>query len=393
MEVDGSAIDQLLGAAVEDGVLAGVCAMLVDRDGILHEATAGNARADTMFRNASMTKAPATVGALQLVEEGRLEFEATVESILPEFGQLQVLEGFDGDTPQLRPPASKATIRQLMTHTAGCGYFFGNENLYRYARLTGLPGPMTGLKESLMGPLARDPGTQWEYGLNTDWLGLVVEAVSGQTLDVYLADRVYGPLGMSDTTFSPSAEQRARLMPLTTRTADGGLAPTELELAADWEWAAAGHGSYGTIRDYARFIRSMLRGGELDGVRVLSDATVELAFADQLNGVPMPDGIKSAEPSLVNDIPALPFPHGWGLAFHLVHADLPDLRSAGTADWSGIFNTYYWIDRATGVGAVLMTQVLPFFDARIIELLIGFEAAIYAQVRGPAPRPDAARPA
>jgi methyl acetate hydrolase len=92
-----------------------------------------------------------------------------------------VLEGFDGDTPQLRPPASKATIRQLMTHTAGCGYFFGNENLYRYARLTGLPGPMTGLKESLMGPLARDPGTQWEYGLNTDWLGLVVEAVSGQT--------------------------------------------------------------------------------------------------------------------------------------------------------------------------------------------------------------------
>jgi methyl acetate hydrolase len=393
MEIDGSAIDQLLGAAVENGVLAGVSAMLVDRDGILYEATAGDAKADTMFRNASMTKAPATVGALQLVEEGGLELEATVESILPEFGRLQVLEGFDGDTPQLRPPAAKATIRQLMTHTAGCGYLFGNENLYRYAHLTGLPGPMTGLKESLMGPLARDPGTQWEYGVNTDWLGLVVEALSGQTLDVYLAERIYGPLGMSDTTFSPSDEQRARLMPVMARTADGGLAPTELELAADWEWAAAGHGSYGTIGDYARFIRSMLRGGELDGARILSEATVELALTDQLDGVPLPDGIKSAEPSLVSDIPSFPFPQGWGLGFHLVTADLPDLRSAGTADWSGIFNTYYWIDRVSGVAALLMTQVLPFFDAPIFELLIGFEAAIYAQVRGPAPPPGAARPA
>jgi methyl acetate hydrolase len=183
----------------------------------VYEAAVGHATRETMFRNASMTKAPATVAALQLVDDGRLELEATVESILPEFGQLQVLEGFDGDTPRLRPPRSKATIRQLMSHTAGCGYFFGNENLYRYAQLTGLAGPMTGLKESPMGPLARDPGTQREYGVNTDWLGLVVEALSAQTLDVYLAEHVYDPLGMSDSTFSPSDEQRARLMPVMAR--------------------------------------------------------------------------------------------------------------------------------------------------------------------------------
>jgi methyl acetate hydrolase len=381
MRVDGSAIDQLLSGGVESGAFTGVCAIIVDRDGVLYEAAAGDASADTLFRNASMTKAPATVGALQLVEQGRLELDATVESILPEFGRLQVLDGFDGDTPRLRPPASKATVRQLMNHTAGCGYFFGNEELYRYARATGLPGPMTGLKESLMGPLARDPGTQWEYGVNTDWLGLLVEAVSGQTLDAYLAEHVYGPLGMSDTTFSPTDAQRARLMPLMSRTADGGLEPTELDLVTDWEWAAAGHGSYGTIGDYGRFIRSMLRGGELDGARVLNEETVELAFSDQLDGVPLPDGMKSAEPSLVNDVPALPFPQGWGLGFHLTLVDLPDLRREGSGDWAGIFNTYYWIDRATGIGAVLMTQVLPFFDARIVEVLLGFEAATYAQLR------------
>jgi CubicO group peptidase (beta-lactamase class C family) len=244
-----------------------------------------------------------------------------------------------------------------------------------------------------MGPLARDPGTQWEYGVNTDWLGLVVEAVSGQTLDVYLAEHVYGPLSMSDTTFSPSDEQRARLMPIMSRTADGGLAPTELDLAADWEWAAAGHGSYGTIGDYERFIRAMLRGGELDGARILDQSTVELAFTDHLHGVPLPDGMKSAEPSLANDVPALPVPQGWGLGFRLMSVDLPDLRSAGTGDWAGIFNCYYWIDRAAGIGAVLMTQVLPFYDARIVETLLGFEAATYAQLRDRASLPQAAGPA
>jgi methyl acetate hydrolase len=393
MEFEGSPIDRLLGKAVEAETFIGVCAAIVDRDRVLYEAAAGDATTETMFRNASMTKAPATVAALQLLEQGRLDLETTVESILPEFGQLQVLDGFDGDTPRLRAPASKATVRQLMTHTAGCGYFFGNADLYRYAQATGLPGPMTGLRKSLMGPLARDPGTQWEYGVNTDWLGLVVEAVSGQTLDVYLAEHVYGPLGMTDSTFAPSDEQRARLMPIMSRTADGKLAPTELDLAADWEWAAAGHGSYGTIGDYGRFIRAMLRGGELDGARILDQSTVELAFTDHLHGVPLPDGMKSAEPSLANDIPALPVPQGWGLGFRLVSVDLPDLRSGGTGDWAGIFNCYYWIDRAVGVGAVLMTQVLPFYDARIVETLLGFEAATYAQLRDRASLPQAAGPA
>ena len=175
-----------------------------------------------MFRNASMTKAPATVGALQLVERGALELDATVESIVPEFGELQVLEGFDGDTPRLRTPASKATVRQLMNHTAGCGYEFCNENLHRYVELTDLPSLFEGRKACLMAPFSRDPGTLWEYGINTDWLGLVIEAVSGEKLDAYLAENLYGPLGMTDTTFFPTPEQRSRLMELKFRSPAGG---------------------------------------------------------------------------------------------------------------------------------------------------------------------------
>jgi CubicO group peptidase (beta-lactamase class C family) len=190
MAFDGSAIRTLLDAAVAKGAVHGIAALVVDRKGPLFLHAAGEANERTLFRNASMTKAVATTGALQLVEQGLLSLDATVESILPEFGRLQLLEGFDGDKPRLRAPARQATVRQLMTHTAGLGYFFTNEKLLRYLALTGEPSPLSGEKRSLSVPLVNDPGTAWEYGVNTDWLGLVVEKISGQSLAGYLQHQV-----------------------------------------------------------------------------------------------------------------------------------------------------------------------------------------------------------
>jgi methyl acetate hydrolase len=385
MGFDGTGIDGLLSEAVGSGTLHGVVAMVVDRDGVLYEGVAGEANQDTMFRNASMTKAVATTGALQLVEQGLIGLDQTVESILPEFAELKMIEGFDGDRPVLRAPASQATIRQLMTHTAGLGYFFLNENLYRYAPATGLPSPLEGKKVSLNAPLVHDPATAWEYGVNVDWLGLVLERVTGQTLGTYLAEHVYGPLSMRDSTFHPSEEQRARLLPIRARAEDGGLQATELDLPTEPEWDAAGHGSYGTAGDYARFIRAWLNDGELDGRRVLSAETVTTAFEDHIEGIPMPEVMRSCMPELSADVPALPVPQGFGLGFHLVKVDIPGMRSAGTGAWSGIFNTYYWIDRSVGIGGLFMTQLLPFYDARIVETLLAFEIAVYAEVGAAVP--------
>jgi methyl acetate hydrolase len=198
MAFNGSAIRALLDGTVSKGALHGVAAAVVDRNGLLFHHAAGEAGERTLFRNASMTKAVATTAALQLVEQGRLSLDATVESILPEFGLLSVLDGFDGDKPRLRPPASKATVRQLMTHSAGLGYFFLSEKLLRYHALTGEPNPLSGLKRSLSVPLVNDPGTAWEYGVNTDWLGLIVEKLSGLSLGDYVRQHVYGPLEMND---------------------------------------------------------------------------------------------------------------------------------------------------------------------------------------------------
>jgi CubicO group peptidase (beta-lactamase class C family) len=376
MAFNGSAIKALLEGAVSNGAVHGVAAVVVDRTGQLFHHAAGEAREHTLFRNASMTKAVATTAALQLVEQGRLGLDATVESILPEFGRLQVLEGFDGTKPRLRPPATQATVRQLMTHTAGHGYFFLSEKLVRYHELTGEPNALSGLKRSLSAPLVNDPGTAWEYGVNTDWLGLVVEKISGQSLSSYLRQHVYAPLGMSDSTFAPSAEQRGRLLRVMQRQANGKLAPSALDLPPTSEWDAGGHGSYGTVQDYGRFVQAWLNGG----AGILKPATVQMALQSHIGSIKLPELLKSTMPELSNDVPALPVPQSWGLGFHLTLADLPGMRSNGTGDWAGVFNSYYWIDRTKGIGGVLMTQLLPFFDMRVIETLMGFEMAVYEQV-------------
>ncbi|MBS0340012.1 MAG: beta-lactamase family protein [Proteobacteria bacterium] len=381
MAFDGTVIKALLDGAVSKGAVHGIAALVVGPGGPLFQHAAGEARDDTLYRNASMTKAVATTAALQFVERGKLELDATVESIMPEFAALQVLDGFDGDTPRLRPPASKATVRQLMTHSGGLGYFFLNEKLMRYHEVTGEPNPLSGLKRSLMAPLVNDPGTAWEYGVNTDWLGLIVEQLSGQSLGSYLREHVYEPLGMRETTFKPSAEQRTRLLRVMQRQPDGSLAPSHIDLPPASEWDAGGHGSYGTIQDYGRFVQAWLN----DGQGILDRTTVETALRNHLGQIQLPALLKSTMPALSNDVPALPVPQGWGLGFHLTLAHLPGMRSAGTGDWAGVFNTFYWIDRAKGVGGVLMTQLLPFFDTQVIETLIGFETAAYEQVGAAVP--------
>ncbi len=363
--------------------------MIVDRDGTLYSGTAGSLRAggppvdaSTMFRYASCTKAIASVAALQLVEQGRMSLDDEVTALFPEFGKLQVLDGFDGDTPILRPPSRSPLVRELLTHTAGLTYFFTNPQVAKFHQVTGTVDVLSGEKAALTDvPLAQDPGIIWDYGTNTDWLGLLVEHVSGQSLDAYFAEHILGPLGMDDVTFAPSAEQRERLMPVHARTPDGGLAETPLELSAEPEWWSGGHGLYGTAGDYARFLRALLRGGELDGARILSEESVQLAFSDQLQGVPMPtEGIVSTVPELLNDVPPFPFAETWGLGFHLVQEDVPGARRSGTGDWAGIFNLYYWVDRSAGVGGMILTQVLPFFDAGVVGTAMGVEAAVYEQL-------------
>jgi methyl acetate hydrolase len=386
-------VQGLLDRAAAGQVVPGAVAVATEPDGTTERAWAGRLRADgddpveidTMFRLMSMTKAFASVAALQLIEQGRLELEQEVASVLPAFAELQVLEGFDGDRPRLRAPARQATIRHLMTHTAGHGYSFSSRNLLRYQQVSDAPDLFRGQRAGLNMPLVADPGTEWNYGINTDWLGQVIEAVSGQDLAAYLAEHVFEPLGMSDTTFAPTDEQRRRLMAIHSRTKDGGLAVTDLDApVAEPEFWPAGHGAYGTAADYARFLAALLGDGELDGKRILRPETVELALSDHLDGIALPAMVESAIPELSLDIPSAPFAQGWGLGFHLFTEDLPGMRRAGSGDWAGLYNSYFWLDRASGIAVTFLTQVLPFFDERVVETMLAIEQATYTGITAPA---------
>ncbi|MCW2998988.1 MAG: serine hydrolase [Solirubrobacterales bacterium] len=388
VNIDSGALDALLTQAVHKGALPGVAVVVSTPGGVAYEGAAGRldalddsspaVAADTVFRLASMTKAMASVAALQLVEEGRLTLDTAVADVLPEFAELQVLEGFDGDMPRLRAPSRPPTVTDLLTHTSGLGYFFTHDDLLRWHELTQTPSVLTGLKAGLMTPLVHDPGTQWEYGIGTDWLGLVIEAVAGKPLDEVLRERVFGPLGMSDATFRPTDEQRARTMAIHAREADGSLTASPLDLPADPEFMAGGSGAYATARDHGRFLQALLRGGELDGQRILKPETVDLMFTDHLDGIVQPEILHSAVPQLINDVPSLPIRQGWGLGLHVRHETIPGMRRAGSGDWAGLFNCYYWIDRDSGVSAALLTQVLPFFDAGVVETALGVELSLYA---------------
>jgi methyl acetate hydrolase len=189
---------------------------------------------------------------------------------------------------------------------------------------------------------------------------------------------------MVDTTFVPKPAQLGRMLGMHFRTPDGGLVPIELPRPEEPEFFSGGAGAFSTAADYLRFMRALLRGGELDGVRILRPETVELAFTDHLQGAVWPESIHSAVPELSNDIAAMPVAQGFGLGFHLVFEDLPGMRRAGSGDWAGLANCFYWIDRASGVAGAFLTQVLPFFDARIMEAVAGFELGAYAEVGAPA---------
>jgi methyl acetate hydrolase len=384
-----SSAKDLLEAAVAGATVPGATVIVTDRAGAAEQVNAGLLSVDgdapvedsTMFRLMSMTKAFGSVAALQLIEQGRLSLEQEVASVLPAFAELKVLEGFDGDTPRLREPRRQATIKHLMTHTAGHGYGFLSTDLLRYHELSGVPDPMAGKLAGLKMPLIADPGTIWNYGINTDWLGQVVEAISGQDLESYLQEHVFGPLGMKDTTFAPTAEQRSRLMGIHARTPDGGLALAQVDVPIpDPEFWPSGHGAFGTAADYASFMAAILGDGELDGARILEPETVALAFSEHLDGAPLPELMKAAVPELSNDVPAPPFAESWGLGFHLFTEDLPGMRRSGSGNWAGLFNCYFWIDRTSGVASAFLTQVLPFFDARIVELTLALEQEIYAGI-------------
>jgi CubicO group peptidase (beta-lactamase class C family) len=380
-------IDQLLRQKSEAKEIPGVVAMAANSQETIYQGAYGKRdlskddamTPDSVFWIASMTKAITTAGAMQLVEQGKLSLDAPIGKVLPDLAAPQVLEGFDAQgEPKLRPAKNPITLRHLMTHTAGFCYDMWNGDMVKYLERTGTPGITSCKNAALKTPIMSDPGTRWEYGINIDFVGKAVEAVSGKRLDAYLRDHLFTPLGMTDTGFKIGDAQRQRLVGMHTRGPDGSLASIPFELEQNPEFHMGGGGLYGSAGDYIKFTQMILNKGRGNGNQVLQPATVAMMGQNHIGELNMTK-MTSAVAFATNDVDLYPdMVKKWGLSFVITTAKTPEGRSPGSLAWAGLANTYYWIDPARDVTGVILMQVLPFADSKCLEAFAGFERGVYA---------------
>ncbi|MWB97833.1 serine hydrolase domain-containing protein [Agromyces seonyuensis] len=381
-------IDAALSNAVRDGLVPGVAAAVTDRSGTIYEGAFGSRvlgrpeamTPDSVVWLASMTKAITAVAAMQLVERGRLHLDEAASVMVPDLGAVQVLEGFDDEgMPRTRPPRRPVTLRHLLTHTAGFADEIWAADITRFRVARDVPPLISGLDAALATPLLFDPGDEWRYGIGIDWAGKMIEAASGQCLGHYLEEHVFGPIGMGSTAFRLTSDMRSRLAAVHQREAADVLAPQlEFEIPQDPEFEMGGGGLYSTARDYLGFVRMILDGGRAAGAQVLAPETVH-AMSRNAIGRTRVRAMRSANPGYSLDAEFFPgVDKTWGLSFQINEQPAPTGRPAGGLMWAGLANTYFWIDRTSGIAGVFMTQILPFADPAALRLYYDFERAFYA---------------
>ena len=383
-----ASLDEKLSAAITRGDVPGVVAVAATRDRIVYQGTFGKAdvaggrpmTADALFRIASMTKAVTSVAAMQLFEQGRFALDDPAERYLPELADLKVFESYDQATGayKVRPAARKVTIRQLFTHTSGLGYGFTSPIVRDFK-------PREGETYSA-GPLLFEPGTQWIYGTGVDWLGRLVEKLSGKNLEEYFRERIFTPLKMSDTFYNVPDAKQARLVTVHRRPdgrADAALVEQPNQPPRPATSFNGGGGLSSTANDYMRFERMILNGGSLDGARILSSDSVALMGRNHIGDVGV-TALKTAQPGLSMDFTFVDDGKDkWGLGFLRTTRQVSGKRSAGSLSWGGINNTYFWIDPTRGVAGVILMQVLPFADTKALAIYDTFERGVYQLADAP----------
>ena len=382
-----NSIDTLLQGAVDRGDVPGVAAMVVNGQDTLYQGAFGERALgggdamtlDTVVAIHSMTKAVAAAAVMQLVEKGQLSLDEPAAQVLPFLGEVEVLDGFaDNGAPILRAPKTAITLRHPLTHTAGFGYEMWNQEYLDYVAATGALSVLSRKKASLQIPLLFDPGSRWNYGINIDWAGFMLEEVTGLTLGDYMQANIFEPLGMTSTAFKVSAEMATRQARLHMRGEDGSLSlPETTAASAEPDFDAGGGGLSSTVQDYARFTQMILNKGAHEGRQILAPETVAMMSANQMGDTRV-QKMKTFMPPLSNDAEFFPgVEKAWGLSFMINLTQAPTGRSPGSLSWAGLGNSYFWIDPARDIAGIYTTQLFPFCDEKSLPLFLDFETAAY----------------
>lgn len=366
-------LERILAAHVERGELAGVSSLVARHGEVVHFAATGlrdrersaPIERDTIFRIYSMSKPITSVAVLMLVERGQLLLGDPVSKFIPELAGMKVLRTPDSPLEDVVPAPREMTVRDLLTHTSGLASSLPGvgtpkaiEQAYLAADLRGSQtalAPRDWIARLARVPLVHPPGTKFLYGVSTDVLGQIVAVVSGKPFEVFLREEIFEPLGMPDTAFFVPVEKRDRFAANYGPGPDGALvlvdAPSTSRYLEPPAFPSGAGGLVSTIDDYLRFCEMLRRGGELDGLRLLSRKSIELMTTNHLTDEE-------------RDVPMLTgwFPgQGFGLGFSVVESLAPGatLGSVGQYGWGGAAGTYFWVDPEEELVAILMIQLFP----------------------------------
>jgi methyl acetate hydrolase len=372
-----SAIDRMFQAAVDKKEIPGAVVAVTNRDRIVYLKAFGKQdvahgvpmTTDTLFRIASMTKPVTSVGVMMLYEQGKLKLDDPAGDYVPSMKGREVIATFnktDGSYTT-RAAASPVTIRQLLAHTSGLAYSFTSETALELQR--------NGIGNLDM-PLLFDPGTRWNYSPATATLGAIVEKVSGSPLEDFDQTAIFKPLGMTDTSYLLPADKAGRLVTVHQRDVSGLV---ETQNPSPYRPGIRGDGGLlSTATDYSAFLQMLLNEGRWHNTRLLKPETVRIMTSNQI-GSTFVETMPAVQPGLSD---AFPFGAGkdkFGLGFQITMTDGTSAheRAAGSYTWAGINNTHFWVDPKNGIGVVMMTQVLPFYNATSMDVMKRFEHLIY----------------
>src|SRR5258705_452163 len=374
-------VDESLAQGVSSGAVAGVVALAADSRGVIYEAEYGKrdvagasgVAQDSVFWLLSMTKAVTATACMQLVEQGKLGLDQPMSQVLPQLAAPVVLEGFDASgKPRLRPAKRAITLRHLLTHTSGFTYSTWSDRIPQYEKATGMVDIAESRNGAFASPLEFDPGDRWQYGIGMDVVGKIIEAISDQSLEIYFREHIFEPLGMANTGFLISSAQKQRTATTYARQADGSLKALPFEMPQRPEFFSGGGGLFGTPRDYMVFLQMLLRDGTFNGAQILRPETVGAMRTNQIGDLDV-NPLKSSAPVWSNDANLFPgMQQKWGLSFDINTKPGPNGRSAGSYSWAGLLNCYYWVDPVEKVTGAMFTQLLPFYDARVVDLYGAF---------------------
>lgn len=376
-------IDSYLQRFVDDGRLPGYQFVLTRAGKVVHDSSAGMRDLekqtpighDALYRIMSMTKPIVSVAAMTLWEEGVFQLSTPVSNFIPSFADVRVYKGGSDLRPNTIAATEPVRIVHLLTHTAGLTYPFLRNHpvdaMYRERKLDttiATEVDLAGLCDEIADiPLLFQPGAEWAYSMATDVLGRVIEVASGQSLGDFLADRIFRPLGMSETRFGRAAAPEPHLVQLYAATPDGLVrAPQFADGCDKASFESGGGGLVSSAHDYHRFTQMMLRRGELDGARILGSRTVDFVTSNHL-----PGGVDldTYGRPLYSEAPMRGSGFGLGFSVNLDPATAGRPGTPGTFGWGGMAGTRFWVDPVEELTALFFTQVFSSAPLPIRDML------------------------